>query len=110
MVRGIVGSVCAFTALTLVTAATVFAAQVITGTVRQVDERSGVIVLDDGRQVQVTSDTTVLSSERPVERLGTLTPGSSVTVIVADTPSASPRLSPYAPEPNAFGFPSLQAP
>jgi len=109
MVRGFVGAICALVTLTLLPLTAAGAQEVITGTVKQVDERSGVILFEDGRQVQVMPGTTVVT-DRPVDRLGALAPGSSVVVIVPDAVSASPRFYPDAPEPNAFGVPSQQAP
>ena len=110
MVRGITGLFCALATLTLVAIGAASAEQVISGTVKQVDPRAGVILLDDGHQVAITNDTTVLSNERPVERLATLAPGTRVIVIAPGAPSASPQFSPYVREPNAFGRPSPQAP
>jgi hypothetical protein len=109
MVRGFVGAICALVTLALLPLTAAGAQEVITGTVKQVDERSGVILFEDGRQVQVTPGTTVVT-DRPVDRLSALAPGSSVVVIVPDAASASPRFYPDAPEPNAFGLPSPQAP
>jgi hypothetical protein len=109
MVRAFVGAMCALVTLALLPLTATGAQEVVTGTVKQVDERSGVILFEDGRRVQVTPGATVVT-ERPVDRLSALAPGTSVTVIVPDTPSASPRFSLDAREPNAFGLPSPQAP
>jgi hypothetical protein len=110
MVRSITGSICALAVLTLVAIGTAGAEQVITGTVKQVDPRTGVILLEDGRRVLITNGATVFSNDRPVERLAVLAPGSSVVVIAPDAPSASPRFYPDTDTPNAFGVPSPQAP
>ena len=109
MVRSITGTICALAMLALVAIGAAGAEEIITGTVKQVDPRAGVIVLEDGRQIQITSGTTVLSDRRPVD-LVALAPGASVIVIAPDAASASPRFSPYRSEPNAYGSPSLQAP
>jgi hypothetical protein len=107
MVRRI-ASFCGLAALTLLTVTPANAQDVVTGTVRQVDPRTGVIVLDDGRRVQ-TGHTTVLLAERPVDRLTALAPGTRV-VIVKQEPSASPRLAPDTFPARPFGSNSLQAP
>jgi len=110
MVRSITGSICALALLALVAIGAASAEEIITGTVKQVDPRAGVILLEDGRQVVITNGTTVLSERRPVERLDVLAPGTSVVVIPPDPSSASPRFSPYVSTPNVFGLPSPQAP
>jgi hypothetical protein len=109
MVRGFVGAICALVTLALLPWTAAGGQEVITGTVKQVDERSGLILFEDGRTVQVMPGTTVVT-ERPVDRLSALTPGTSVVVIVPDAPSASPRFSSDAAEPKALGVPSPQAP
>ena len=109
MVRSIVGAICALVTLALLPLTAAGSQDVFTGTVKAVDERSGLILFEDGRQVQVIPGTTVIT-EKPVDRLGALTPGTSVVVIVPDAVSASPRFSIDAPKPNAFGLPSPQAP
>lgn len=109
MVRSITGLFAAFAILASVAIGAASAEEVVTGIVKQVDPRAGVILLDDGRRVLITNGTQVLSNERPVE-LVALAPGSSVVVITPGAASASPRLSPYRDEPKAFGSPSLQAP
>jgi hypothetical protein len=109
MVRSIVGAICALVTLALLPLTAIGSQEVLTGTVKAVDERSGVILFEDGRQVQVMPGATVIT-EKPVDRLGALTPGTSVVVIVPDAVSASPRFSIDAPEPNELGLPSPQAP
>jgi len=109
MVRGFFGSIGALALLTLLSVGSARAQEVLSGTVKQVDERSGVILFDDGRQVQTTSRTIVLV-ERPVDRLAALQPGTSVVVIQPDAPSASPSLSPNGPQLSPYGPNSLQAP
>jgi len=61
------------------------------------------IIFEDGRQVRTTGRTIVLLG-RPVDRLGAVTPGTSVVVINPDAANASPAFtpdttlpSPYAP-------------
>src|SRR5258705_12821524 len=100
MIRTFVGAICALVTLALLPLTAAGAQEVITGTVKQVDERSGVILFEDGRQGQVTPGTTVVT-DRPVDRLSSLAPGSSVVGIVPDVASASPRFGLDAPEPNA---------
>ena len=73
MVRGFFGSIGALALLALLSVGSARAQEVLTGTVQQVDERSGVILFDDGRQVQTTSRTIVLV-ERPVDRLAAVQP------------------------------------
>ena len=68
MVRGFFGSIGALALLALLSVGSARAQEVLTGTVQQVDERSGVILFDDGRQVQTTGRTIVLV-ERPVDRV-----------------------------------------
>jgi hypothetical protein len=109
MVRSCVGAICALVTLALLPLTAAGGQEVLTGTVKQVDERSGVILFEDGRQVQLTPGATVVT-DKPVDRLGALTPGTSVVVIVPDASSALPRFSIDAPEPNVFGLSSPQAP
>jgi hypothetical protein len=103
MARGFFGSMCALATLVSLTVGTAGAQEVVTGTVKQVDERAGVIVFEDGRQVRTTGRTIVLL-ERPVDRLGAVTPGTTIVVINPDAANASPAFtpdttlpSPYAP-------------
>jgi hypothetical protein len=109
MVRGFVGSIGALALLTVLSVGSAPAQTVLTGTVQQVDEGSGVIVFDDGRQVQTTNRTIVLV-ERPVDRLAAVQPGTSVVVIQPDAASASPSFPPYWPQSRPYGPNSLQAP
>lgn len=76
MVRRIGGLICA---LLLATASTA-AAEIVTGTVRQVDNSTGVIVFEDGRVVRTTADTVVLLDTRP-PGLSAVEPGTRVVVI-----------------------------
>jgi hypothetical protein len=109
MVRGFVGSTCALVTLLVLAAGAASAQEVVSGTVKQIDERTGVIVLDDGRQVQTTSRSVVLV-ERPVDRLAAIQPGSNVVVIQRAAPSASPRLAPDAAAVSPYGPSSQEAP
>jgi len=109
MVRGFFGSIGALALLALLSVGSARAQEVLTGTVQQVDERSGVILFDDGRQVQTTGRTIVLV-ERPVDRLAAVQPGTSVVVIQPDAPNASPSFSPNGPQLSPYGPNSLQAP
>ena len=109
MVRGFVGSMCALVTLLLLAVASAGAQDVLTGTVKQVDERTAVIVFEDGRQVQTTSRTVVLLAE-PVDRLATIQPGSRVVVIQPDAPSASPSFAPNGPALSPYGPRSQEAP
>jgi hypothetical protein len=109
MVRGFVGSMCALATLLVLAVAAAGAQEAVSGTVRQVDERTGVIVFDDGRRVQTTSRTVVLV-ERPVDRLAAIQPGTTVVVIQPEAPSASPGLAPDAPELSPYGPSSQEAP
>jgi len=110
MVRGVVRSIGVLAFLTLLSITAANAQEVLTGTVKQVDERSGLIVFEDGRQVHTTSRTIVLL-QRPVDRLGAITPGTSVVVITPDAPNASPALTPDIAPPSPFAGPDApQAP
>src|SRR2546427_13136083 len=109
MTRGFFGSMCALATLVSLTVGTAGAQEVLSGTVKQVDERSGVIVFEDSRQVRTTSRTIVLL-ERPVDRLGAVTPGASIVVINPDAPSASPGLAADIAPPSPYGPVPPQAP
>jgi hypothetical protein len=102
MARGFFGSMYALATVVTVMVGSAAAQEVISGTVKQVDERAGVIVFEDGRQVHTTGRTIVLL-ERPVDRLGAVTPGTSVVVINPDAANASPVFTPdtVAPSPYA---------
>ena len=109
MVRGFVGSIGALVLLAVMSVGSARAQTVLTGTVQGVDERSGVILLEDGRQVQTTSRTIVLV-QPPVTHLAAVQPGTSVVVIQPDAPSASPSFTPDGPHVSPYGPSSLQAP
>jgi hypothetical protein len=116
MVRFRIGSLCALVTLAWLLPVTVSAQDVVTGTVKQIDERSGVIVFDDGRAVHTTSRTVVLV-DRPVERLAAVSPGTRVIVLspepaINTSPAASPAATSVSPfgDPSAFGARGLQAP
>lgn len=116
MVRSIAGSICA---LALVTAAAAQAQEVVTGTLKHVDARTGVVVLEDGRVIQTTTDTLFLV-ETPARRLAAVRPGTRVMVIessaegnaAAVTDSRAPSALPGYPgeTPRAAEIPVLQAP
>lgn len=82
MIRSIGASICA---VALLTATATAAEEIVQGTVRHVDERAGIIVLEDGRTI----------------RLDAVTPGTRIVVITADPGGgpASPRLAPATPMP-----------
>jgi len=103
MVRGFVGSLCALAAVMMLTVAPVGAETVLSGTVKQVYPRSGVIVFDDGRQVQMTGRTVVLREQQPVGGLAALRPGDAVTIVQQDGPSASPAFTPDGPAVSPYG-------
>ena len=109
MVRGVVCSILALVTSLTLTVIPAGAQDVFTGIVKQVDERTGVIVFEDGRQVQTTRRTVVVV-ERPVDRLAAIQPGTSVVVIQPGAPSASPVLSPDGPELSPYGPSSQEAP
>jgi Cu/Ag efflux protein CusF len=116
MVRSIAGSICA---LALVTAAAAQAEEVVTGTLKHVDARTGVVVLEDGRVIQTTTDTVFLV-ETPALRLAGVRPGTRVMVIessaegnaAAVTDSRAPWALPGYPgeTPRAAENPGFQAP
>jgi Cu/Ag efflux protein CusF len=108
MIRAVFASVFALTMFVLLTVTSEAAQEVLTGTVKKVDERTGVIVLDDGRQVHISGHTMV-HVERPADRLASLEPGSRV-VIIEQEPSASPSGLPESPSESPFGPNSPQAP
>jgi hypothetical protein len=66
-------------ALLLGLAASAGAQQAFTGTVARIDSGAGVIVFDDGRMLQTTADSVVISGNRRMT-LAMLQPGTSVTV------------------------------
>lgn len=109
MVRRIVGSVWVVMLLTLLAASSGGAQEAVSGTVQQVDERTGVIVLDDGRQVQIGGRTVVLV-ERPVDRLAALAPGTRVVIVEPQEPSALPGTVAPSPAFGQFGPTGPQAP
>lgn len=78
MVRPIGRSICALALFAGTSSAA--ADGVIAGTVSRVDERTGVIVLEDGRSVQATQDVIVLVDDRP-SRLSAVEPGNRVVVV-----------------------------
>ena len=94
-------------ALLLATASTA-SAEIVTGTVRQVDNGTGVIVFDDGRVVPMTANTVVLLDTRPPV-LAAVEPGTRVVVVTENSavgadggrgwaPSAVPGRSIEAPD------------
>ena len=89
MVRSIAGSICA---LALVTAAAAQAQDVVTGTLKHVDARTGVVVLEDGRVIQISTDNVFLV-ETDARRLAAVRPGTRVVVIesAADGNAAAVR-------------------
>ena len=103
MVRGFVGSLCALAVVTALTVTSAGAETVLSGTVKQVYPRAGVIVFDDGRQVQATGNTVVLREQRPVGGLAALRPGDAVVVVQPDGPSASPSFTPDGYSVNSYG-------
>jgi hypothetical protein len=66
-------------ALVLLVVASASAGQPFAGTVLRVDPGAGVIVFQDGRMVQTTADSVILSQNQRVA-LGTLAPGAMITV------------------------------
>jgi hypothetical protein len=66
-------------ALSLLLVGGAVAQQVFSGTVLRTDPAAGVIVFDDGRMVQTTADSVIVSGNRRAA-LDTLQPGASVTV------------------------------
>jgi hypothetical protein len=103
MVRGFVGSLGALAVVTVLAVTSVGAETVLRGTVKQVYPRSGVIVFDDGRQVQTTGATVVLREQRPVGGLAALRPGDAVVVVQQDGTSASPAFTPEGPTMSPYG-------
>jgi hypothetical protein len=108
MVRRIVGSIWAVMLITLLAVSSGAAQEAVSGTVQQVDERTGVIVLDDGRRVQ-TGGRTVVLVERPVDRLAALAPGTRVVIVERPEPSASPGVRAPSPAFGQFGPTGPQA-
>ena len=112
MVRVRIGSLCALVTLASLAPIAASAQDVVTGTVQQIDERSGVIVFDDGRVVQTTSRTVVLV-DHPVQRLAAVSPGTRVVVLSSEPAiNASPAPTPATPsfEPRALDAHGSQAP
>jgi hypothetical protein len=99
MVRSIAGSMCALALL--MTAWTAEALEVVTGTVQRVDERRGVVVLEDGRVIRVTPGTRVVVIAAPSER-----PGG----VVTEPPAASIMSGHPAQTPGESANEELQAP
>jgi hypothetical protein len=64
-------------------AATAASAAVVTGTVQEVDEGAGIIVLEEGRIVRLTEDTRVLVDNRSLP-LSAVVPGTQVVVVTPD--------------------------
>lgn len=83
MVRTVIGPICA---LALLIATPAVAQEIVTGTVRYVDESAGVIVFEDGRAIQTTSETVVLV-ESPRADLAAVQPGTRV-MVIANEPVA----------------------
>jgi hypothetical protein len=69
-------------ALVLVCVTGAAAQQVYTGTVLRIDPSAGVIVFQDGRMFQTTADTVIISGNQRV-LLGSLSPGTPVTLYTA---------------------------
>ena len=103
MVRAVIGSIGALAVVTVLGVTAVEAQAVFSGTVKQVYPRTGVIVFDDGRQVQTTSRTVVLREQRPVGGLAAIQPGDAVVVVQQDGPSASPAFTPDGPAVSPYG-------
>ena len=72
-------------------------AQVLQGNVIHVDPRTGIIVLEGGRQVQVTPGTQIIVSGQPA-RLETIQPGTAVVIQQAPV-TPSPTTTVVAPAP-----------
>jgi hypothetical protein len=103
MVRAVIRSMCALTVLTWIGVAPAAAQAVVSGTVKEVYPRAGVIVFDDGRQVQLTNSTVVLREQRPVGGLAAVRPGDSVTIVQQEAANASPSSVLQPPAMSPFG-------
>ena len=83
-------------ALGLLAVAGTAAAQVLQGNVIQVDPRTGIIVLEGGRQIHVTPGTQIIVGGQPA-RLETIQPGTAVVIQQGPPVVQSPTTTVVAP-------------